>query len=40
MGLPMARGSASANFWNFSRPGAAPVMYSSGTPLERISRHL
>ena len=40
MGLPMAMGRASANFWKRSRSGLSPVMYSSGTPLERITRHL
>ena len=40
IGLPMAMGRASANFWKRSRSGLLPVMYSSGTPLERITRHL
>ncbi|OQC27450.1 MAG: hypothetical protein BWX70_02231 [Verrucomicrobia bacterium ADurb.Bin070] len=30
----------SANFWNFSRSGASPVMKRSSMPLERMARHL
>ena len=40
IGLPIAISSASANFTNLSKSGLWPVIYSSGVPLERMTRHL
>ena len=40
IGLRSMCGIASANFWNFSRSGASPVMKRSSMPSARIRRHL